>query len=202
MSRFAEQMVRCSVHRIVERAAPKHINVLRAGASEDFLSAWREIESQFTSSSLGVIAEAGDGMDAISQLLLDGEAGGEVPGAIVLIGFDSRLPKICLRLVNKLGCSPQGLQSRNGLARRAIRPIPFDWPPLVIFLPANDPDLAACGRACREMRAAGMSIRLEVMDASLGLGSANASLPAVAELVREIDDHFSTHLAPVFPKLI
>ena len=52
------------------------------------------------------------------------------------------------------------------------------------------------------MRAAGIPVGMEVMDAELRRGAAGASPEAVEELVREIDAHFSAHLAPVFPRLV
>ena len=186
--RLVEQMVRHSVNRIVRRPAPGQPDLLGGETSEALLHAWRELASQFMSSSLGVIAEAGDGYDAVLRLLADGQAGGELPGAIAFIGFDGRLPDACLPMAGELARSPRDVQ--------------FEWPSLMMFLPASDPDLAACGRACREMRAAGIPIGLEVMDAGLGPASTDAPFDALAELVREIDSHFSAHLAPVFPKLI
>lgn len=202
MRQFAEQVGLRSVHHIVDRPGPSRSDRVGMAASESLLDPWKELESQFMSSSLGVIAEGDYGCDAILQLLLSGQVGGEVPGAIALIGFDDRLPETCLRLADEAACSSDAPQIYEGTANHAARLMPFEWPPLMIFLPATDPDLAACGRACREMRGAGIPIGLEGMDASLGPGSANASLDAIAELVSEVDDHFSTHLAPVFPKLI
>jgi hypothetical protein len=40
------------------------------------------------------------------------------------------------------------------------------------------------------------------MVASFGAASAEASFDAVAELMREVDNHISAHLAPVFLRLI
>jgi hypothetical protein len=190
-----------SVHRVVDGSEwPSNTRIHLPTAS--MMVAWQNLAAQFMSSSLGIIAEGPEGAEAILQILVGALDGGDVPGAIVHLGFGNDEPSVCLRLFQTLAAATA--QSRAA-CRRDLAGLAAglsDWPELMIFLPATHSQLAASSRTCREMRAAGVPIRLEVLEAGSLPDHKESTTDTLADLIRDIDNHFTAHLAPLFPKLI
>lgn len=157
-----------------------HSDVSAAQSAEAALNAWYDLETQFNSVCIGLIVEPGPAIAAVARILIQGCSGEPLPGAIALVGYDAELAATCLRIAPAVS---------------------IEWPPMMIFLPSDDPALADCARMCRRMRAAGIAISLDVMGAlqSRPDGDVEAVTP---ELARELESFFDTNLTPYFPKLL
>jgi hypothetical protein len=91
--------------------------------------------------------------------------------------------------------------SADGTVCRIAPALPIEWPPMIIFLPSDDPALAECARACRRMRAAGIAMSFDIMGAVQN--RPRSDVEAVScELAEELDYFFDTYLTPYFPKLL
>lgn len=169
---------------------------------EKALGAWHDIEKQFDSLCIGLIAEPGPAIEAVSRILAHGRYGGPLPGAIALACHDAAFVATCLDLAGNPAWQGN-VGNRAGGAGYPMAPtLPFDWPPMMIFLPADDPAIAECAHACRRMRAAGVPIRLEIMAAFHGLRTPRDVEAMATELVDELNTFFDDHLVPYFPKLL
>lgn len=106
------------------------------------LETWKELEEEFNSSSIGLIADASG---AAFQILWEGFAGAPMPGAIVLLGWNAHD-------LNKLLDGQQ----------KAVSAL-FEWPEVRVILDCNDPSLGLGARMVRKLRAWGVPIGLEVV---------------------------------------
>lgn len=176
-------------------------DTLSSQNSEQALRQWRAMASEFHSACLGLIAAPGPSVVAAAQILKQSWAAGVLPGAIALLGFNTEFAATCLKLAGRSLTARQS-GKKAGNVHRLLPELPVEWPPIMIFLPADDPSLAECASACRQMRAAGIPVDLEVMG-SLQQGRDSASLEmTISELADELHCFFTEHLAPYFPKLL
>lgn len=139
------------------------------------LTAWRELEAEFNSSSIGLIATSSR---AVFQILSLGIAGAPLPGAMALLGWMAR----------DLAALPGGIDALSGSFPRNVASPLFEWPELRVILRCDSPELGASARVVRRLRARSIPIALEVV----------SDLP---EIVEELDRFFAAHLTPVFPKM-
>ncbi|RFB78154.1 hypothetical protein DYH55_17385 [Methylovirgula sp. 4M-Z18] len=138
---------------------------------------------------------------AVSCILADGWKGGALPGAIALIGYDQQIVSTCLTICT--WSQSQG-QSQNHTRMTKVGltdPVAFEWPPLAIFIEADDPSIAECARACRKLRAANVPIRLEIVDPFSNSPAEDLTDATISEFVSEVDAFFDAHLAADFPKM-
>lgn len=139
------------------------------------LTAWKELETQYNSSCIGLIAT---GAGAAFQILSQGIAGAPLPGAMALLGWSA----------GDLAALPGGTAPLSASApRKAIPPL-FEWPELRVILRCESPDLGPSARVVRSLRARNIPIALEVVS-------------DLREIVEELDRFFATHLTPLFPKM-
>jgi hypothetical protein len=139
------------------------------------LTAWRELEAEYNSSCIGLIATSSG---AACQILSQGIAGAPLPGAIALLGWTAR----------DLAALPSGSDASGlSFSRNAVSPM-FEWPELRVILRCDSPDLGLSARIVRSLRARNIPIALEVVS-------------DLTEIVEELDRFFATHLTPVFPKM-
>ncbi len=139
------------------------------------LTAWRELEAEYNSSCIGLIATSSG---AAFQILSQGIAGAPLPGAIALLGWTAR----------DLAALPGGMDELSGsFPRNAASPL-FEWPELRVILRCDSPELGPSARIVRSLRARNIPIALEVV----------SDLP---EIIEELDRFFADHLTPVFPKM-
>ena len=180
-----------TAHRLLRQLSDRgHLSIesrLSGAAKPDgrLLREWHRQERHCSAISLGIIAAVGSGTTAVRQIMIGGCEGGPVPGAIALLGHDRSLVEALLSMAG----------------REANSPIAMEWPPLLVFLSAGDPQIADCARACRMMRSVGIPAALEIVEVDL---TADADLPGeagLADFAAELDRFFSEHLIADFPKL-
>ena len=165
-----------------------------ANTSNAFYRAWRDIEAECNSCSIGLIAAAGDGAEAAGRVISEGVAGGPLPGAIALIRFDAAFFALCRQLSESL---PEPPLTADWRSRDTGGSSVFEWPPMMVFLPDGDPAVLPCARACRGLRANGVPICLEIVP------SVDWTDAAICQELRaELDRFFGAHLIPAFPKLL
>lgn len=158
-----------------------------------FYRDWRDLESEHNSCSIGVIAATAPETDAVARIVSEGIAGGPLPGAIALTGFDAAFVVLCRRLSER-SQTPTSAAGRPSWM--SVSATPFEWPPMVVFLPPSDPDILACAKACRTLRARDVPISLEIVPSGQNVDDASRR-----ELRSELEKFFAAHLMPVFPKL-
>lgn len=159
-----------------------------------FYSDWRDLEREYNSCSIGVIAATAPETDAVARIISEGIAGGPLPGAIALTGFDAAFADLCRRL-SEIVQAPTSAAGRSAWAAKTTTP--FEWPPMVVFLPMGDPDVLACAKACRALRANDVPISLEIVPSVQNIDPTSRW-----ELCSELERFFAAHLMPVFPKLL
>jgi hypothetical protein len=186
-------------HPVIDPALSQSFCKSKKSVIDAALGAWYDVEAQFNSVCIGLIVEPGPAIAAVARILIQGCYGGPLPGAIALVGYDAELLATCLELAVQ-----SGRQVGNGAIETVCRITPaqlIEWPPMMIFLPSDDPALADCARTCRKMRAAGIAIRLDVVGAVRN--RPRSDVEAVTfELAEELENFFDTYLTPHFPKLL
>jgi hypothetical protein len=196
---LAERIRDRSVHPVIATVSRRTSSVSVTRGIDAALGAWYDVEAQFNSVCIGLIVEPGPAIAAVARILIQGCYGGPLPGAIALVGYDAELLATCLGLAVQ-----SGRQVGNGANETVCRITPaqlIEWPPMMIFLPSDDPALADCARTCRKMRAAGIAIRLDVVGAVRN--RPRSDVEAVTfELAEELENFFDTYLTPHFPKLL
>ena len=159
-----------------------------------FYRAWRDLECEYNSCSIGVIAVTAPETDAVARIISEGIAGGPLPGAIALARFDGTFFDLCRQL-------SAGVREATGAAGKPSRTFasatPFEWPPMVVFLPTNNSDVLACAKACRTLRAGHVPINLEMVPSGQDVDEASRQ-----ELRDELENFFAANLMPVFPTLV
>jgi len=169
-----------------------HLSVIpsaRPGvSSSSLLRQWRAAEGNANSISLGIVAWAGTGTDALGQILDAGLQGGPMPGAMVVIGYDGTLAATLAEPNAKSAQFRPATWPQN----RSVS-APVEWPPILFVLPTDSPHHAGCAKACRRMRAVGVSAAFEIIDAQ--------SEREMVELAAELDRFFDSHLVTDFPKV-
>ena len=163
------------------------------------LGAWYDLETQYNSVCIGLIVESGPAIAAVARILIQGGYGGPLPGAIALVGYDAEVLATCLQLTGQPG--RQVSNSSQGAGCHITPEVSIEWPPMMIFLPSDDPALVECARTCRRIRSAGIAMSLEVMGAVQN--SPHREVEAVTcELAGELGNFFDANLTPYFPKLL
>lgn len=170
------------------------MNPVADDACTAFYSDWRDLEREYNSCSIGVIAATAPETKAVARMISEGFAGGPLPGAIALIGFDAALADLCRRLSERVQAPTSTAGSPTW---PSVSAMPFEWPPMIVFLPIGDPDVLACAKACRTLRAGNVPITLEIVPPARSADDASRG-----ELRRELERFFATHLMPVFPKVL
>jgi hypothetical protein len=172
----------------------------RPTAATAALRSWRRIGSEFCSACLGIVAEAGAATAAVGEILRRGLDDGTLPGAVALLGYQAEFVETCM-LISRGGASVRLGVGGVGTPWRSSRRPASEYPPMVMFLPADDPSLAECAAACRRLRSEGFDVRLEVVDGTpAAMGALGADVLDV-ETLDELDVFFDHHLEPCFPNL-
>ena len=197
---FAERFKELSAHEVVTADDVRFPNGAPKKKHEEALENWHFIESEFHEVCLGLIAEPGSAMVSASLILRTGWTGGVLPGAIALVGYDAQFVTTCLELAGRFERSNTPCEGEAGAACMLRSQALFEWPPIMIFLPADDPALGECAHACRRMRSAGISVSLEIMRSIRNITGNITVETTIAELIDELDNFFDAHLPPYFPK--
>jgi len=196
---LAERIRDRSGHPVIDAASRRSSRISNAKDIDAALSAWDALETQFNSVCIGLIVEPGPAIAAVARILIQGCYGGPLPGAIALVGYDAELLATCLELAVQSG--RQVGNSADGTVCRIAPVLSIEWPPMMIFLPSDDPALAECARTCRRMRTAGIAMSLDVIGAVQN--RPRSDIEAVgSEIAEELENFFDTYLIPYFPKLL
>jgi hypothetical protein len=196
---LAERIRERSAHPVIAADSGRSSRVSGTRLIAAAVGAWCDLETQFNSVCIGLIIERGPAIAAVARMLIQGCYGGPLPGAIALVGYDAELLATCLQLAVQSG--RQAGNSADGTACRIASALSIEWPPMMIFLPSDDPALADCARTCRKMRAAGIAMSLDVMGAVQNRPHSDVEA-VTCELADEIETFFDTYLTPYFPKLL
>ena len=195
---LAERFRDRSVHPVVAAGSRRSSCVSATPLTNSALGAWYDLETQFNSICIGLIVEPGSATAAVARILIQGCYGGALPGAIALVGYDADLLATCLKLAIQSGLQVGSSADEN--VHRIAPALSIEWPPMVIFLPSDDPALAECARACRRMRAAGFATSLDVIGAVQKKPPSDVEA-VTCELAEELENFFDSKLAAPFPKL-
>ena len=196
---LAERIRERSAHPVIVADSGRSSRVSSTRHIDAALRAWCDLETQFNSVCIGLFVERGPAIAAVARMLIQGCYGGPLPGAIALVGYDAELLATCLQLAVQSG--RQAGNSADGTVCRIAPALSVEWPPMVIFLPSDDPALAECARTCRRMRTAGIAINLDVIGAVQNRPPIDVEAVG-SELADELENFFDTYLTPYFPKLL
>ena len=196
---LAERIRDRSAHPVIAADSGRSSRVSSTRLIDAALGAWYDLETQFNSVCIGLIVEPGPAIAAVARMLIQGCYGGPLPGAIALVGYDAELLATCLELAVQSG--RQVGNSADGTVCRITPAVSIEWPPMMIFLPSDDPALADCARTCRKMRAAGIAMSLDVVGAVRNRPQSDVEA-VTFELAEELENFFDTYLTPYFPKLL
>jgi hypothetical protein len=186
-------------HPVIDLALSQSFCKSKISLIDAALGAWYDLETQYNSVCIGLIVESGPAIAAVARILIQGGYGGPLPGAIALVGYDAELLATCLELAAQSGREVGN--SANETLCRITPAVLVEWPPMMIFLPSDDPALAECARTCRRMRTAGIAINLDVIGAVQNRPPIDVEAVG-SELAEELENFFDTYLTPYFPKLL
>ncbi|MFO1144303.1 MAG: hypothetical protein U1E59_18400 [Amaricoccus sp.] len=188
---LAGQLRRRSSHPVV---AAEPNAAAAAAQTPAAIAAWKDLEARFDPGCIGIIVEPGPAATVAAAILVEGCRGGPMPGAIALVGYAAEFLATCLQLAP--ACE-RGLDP-GGDAQRRRPASTIELPPMMIFMPSDDPAIAACAHACRRLRAAGIATGLEIVGA---VRERPSDIAAVAtELAGEIEAFFDANLIHYLPR--
>jgi len=182
-SEFTQRFKRVSAHSVIAATSMHILNDPTHSSYMGARRAWFRLEAEYSSVCLGLIATTESTVSAACQAVRQGWTDGNMPGALVFLTYNVEILEAWLELSRN-----RGLDRRAG--KRSELPLGSTWPTTMILLPANDPALAACASAIREIRAAGGLVRLEVFGASRDQKASAVRDALIAEMIDEIDAFF------------
>ncbi|MGV2052441.1 hypothetical protein ACQZ48_20355 [Agrobacterium sp. 22-209-1] len=150
---------------------------------------WTELAEQFNSISLGLIFEADTGGDAAAGIMADGIAGGALPAAIAVMGYDPSFAIMFECAARRIG------DPANWAVTSLAYGIPFEWPVIAFFLMPDDPQLLDCVKACRSLENIGVPVQMQIVAAGSEAGGRSIVFAG------ERDRFFREHLVSHFPKM-
>jgi hypothetical protein len=196
---LAERIRDRSAHPVIAADSGRFSRVSNTRLIDAMLGAWSDLETQFNSACIGLIVEPGPAIAAVARMLIQGCYGEPLPGAIAFVGHDADLLATCLELAVQSG--RQVGNRADGTVCCITPALPIEWPPMMIFLPSDDPALADCARTCRKLRAAGIAMSLDIVGDVRNRPCSDVETVGL-ELAEELENFFDTYLTPYFPKLL